>query len=76
VGWAVQRLVRSLAVHDPFLTGHAVRVCRLVGRLAARLRLDGGRRRQLLLAARLHDIGKLGVPAEILAKPGPLSPVR
>jgi HD-GYP domain-containing protein (c-di-GMP phosphodiesterase class II) len=74
VAWAVRRLVRSLASHDSFLAGHTVRVCRLAARLAARLGLGAGRRRQLGLAARLHDIGKLGVPAVILIKPGPLTP--
>jgi len=42
-------------------------------RLARVLRLDVRQRRQLSLAAKLHDIGKVGTPETILNKPGRLT---
>lgn len=45
----------------------------LVGDLADQLGVDPVQRRRCLLAARLHDIGKVGVPAELLAKAEPLT---
>ena len=42
--------------------------------VARKLDLDGRRREQLLFAALLHDVGKLGISERILLKEGPLSP--
>jgi HD-GYP domain-containing protein (c-di-GMP phosphodiesterase class II) len=44
-------------------------------RLGRRLDLDRRTLKRLSLAARLHDIGKVGVPEEVLNKPGPLTGV-
>jgi HD-GYP domain-containing protein (c-di-GMP phosphodiesterase class II) len=70
---AVVRLVRRLECHDPFAADHARRVAQYSGLLARALGLDFRKRRQLRLAARLHDIGKVAIPRAILLKPGPLS---
>jgi diguanylate cyclase (GGDEF)-like protein/putative nucleotidyltransferase with HDIG domain len=50
----------------------SVRVAMLAVRVARELALGGARLDDLRVAARLHDIGKLGVPDTILNKPGPL----
>lgn len=47
-------------------------LCRLV---AERLGLRGKNIRNLIIAARLHDIGKISVPSSILNKYMPLSPI-
>ena len=52
---------------------HASRAAHLAGLVADELGLDSGQRWRACAAARLHDIGKLAVPREILAKPGALS---
>jgi hypothetical protein len=41
--------------------------------IARRLGLSGQQLEDVMAAARLHDIGKLGVPEEIIGKPGPLT---
>lgn len=41
--------------------------------MAERLELTGGALRDISFAAALHDIGKIGIPAAILNKPGPLT---
>ena len=55
---------------DSFRVGHSSRTARLVGALAGPLGLDGER---LVLAARVHDIGMLAVPATELQRSGPLA---
>jgi two-component system cell cycle response regulator len=69
----VQALVDHVdASHDD--VDHGSDAARWTGPLADELGLDAGQRWRATAAARLHDIGKLGVPPEILAKPGPLDP--
>src|SRR2546422_3922675 len=69
---AIDSLVRTLEVRDPYTCGHSLRVRRYVLRLAEAVGLNALYRRRLSLAATLHDIGKLGVPEVILHKPSPL----
>jgi response regulator RpfG family c-di-GMP phosphodiesterase len=70
---AIDSLVFALEARDTYTKGHSLRVRRSVLCLAGALNLDPCRRKQLSLAAKLHDIGKVGVREEILNKPGPLT---
>src|SRR5437868_6721262 len=70
---AIDSLVRTLEARDPYTKGHSLRVRHLALRLAAELKLDGRPRKELSLAAKLHDIGKVGIPESILNKPGDLN---
>jgi putative two-component system response regulator len=70
---AINSLVRLLEARDPYTSGHSLRVSALSMRLADRLRLGDKARRRLGLAAKLHDIGKVGLPEMILNKPGRLT---
>ena len=58
---------------DPFTVLHQDRVAELAVAIGARLGLGSQRLEVLRLAAIVHDIGKIAVPAEILGKPGALS---
>jgi response regulator RpfG family c-di-GMP phosphodiesterase len=69
---AIDSLVCTLEARDPYTTGHSLRVRRYALQLADALGLDRRLRRRLSLAAKLHDIGKVGVPEAILNKPGRL----
>jgi response regulator RpfG family c-di-GMP phosphodiesterase len=71
---AIDSLVRAMEERDPCTTGHAMRVRDHAVRLGAALGLDRGQLRKLDLAAKLHDVGKVGVPEAILHKQGPLDP--
>ncbi|MGH2897060.1 MAG: HD-GYP domain-containing protein [Solirubrobacteraceae bacterium] len=53
-------------------TEHDLRVCRYAERLARLAGLDRRSCLELAQASRLHDIGKVTVPADVLDKPGPL----
>jgi diguanylate cyclase (GGDEF)-like protein/PAS domain S-box-containing protein/putative nucleotidyltransferase with HDIG domain len=57
----------------PGFRDHARRVAELVGAMATRAGWPGARVAALHQAALLHDIGKIAVPDELLAKPGPVS---
>lgn len=57
---------------DPYTAGHQRRVGELGAAIAAEMGLDAGTQRGLRVAGALHDVGKVAVPAEILARPGRL----
>jgi putative two-component system response regulator len=70
----IRRLARAMELHESAAVGN--RVVRL-GHYAKLIAQAAGAKPQVVelmaAAAPLHDIGKLGVPAEILKKPGKLS---
>ena len=60
---------------DPrFMRGHARRVAFYSGLVAERMGLAGEERESLRFSAFLHDLGKVGVPADLLLRPGALAP--
>lgn len=63
----------ALEKRDPYTAGHQNRVTQLALAIADAAGLDARRREGLQYAALLHDIGKLAVPSDILAKPGRLT---
>ena len=71
------RLLKKLAVNleqgDPFTNGHSKRVARHADMIAKKMRLDDRFREKVVLAALLHDVGKLEIPRSILHKPGRLT---
>jgi HD-GYP domain-containing protein (c-di-GMP phosphodiesterase class II) len=67
----VARLLRTLATGDPAVWHHGQRVAWFAIRIGAALDVDLA---QLYLAGLLHDIGKLALPADLLAKPDALTP--
>ena len=71
-GW-VRSFLDSLAAKDVYTREHTRRVASLSVTVAQGLGLRGERLRTLVVAALLHDIGKLRVPDEILQKAGPLT---
>ncbi len=71
---AINSLVRALEARDPYTSGHSLRVRDYALGLAEALGWNGRQRRLLNLAAKLHDIGKVGVPEAILNKPDILTP--
>ncbi|MBN1615585.1 MAG: response regulator [Deltaproteobacteria bacterium] len=70
---AVQMMARVVEVRDPYTAGHQKRVAHLARAVAQEMGLEGDRIEGLYMAAIIHDIGKVSVPAEILSKPSKLS---
>lgn len=60
-------------MRDAYTAGHQRRVAEIAVALAAEIGLEENRMEGLRVAGYLHDIGKISIPAEILAKPGRLS---
>jgi len=66
-------LVESMEARDPFLRKHSERVKAKARGLAEALNLPPFELDILETGARLHDVGKVGIPDAILNKPGPLT---
>lgn len=69
----VEALSHTLEQRDPYTAGHQERVAALSVAIARRMGLPEARIAAVRTGALLHDIGKIGIPAELLAKPGRLS---
>lgn len=69
----VHRYVAELESKDPITRDHVVRTAELAMRVGDELWLGPTELRSVGLTAILHDVGKLHVPDEILAKPGRLT---
>lgn len=69
----VAALSETLAARDPATRDHCQRVARQAEGFAAYLGLPDEERRDIFLAGVLHDIGKVGIPDDILLKPDSLT---
>ena len=71
---ALRVLVSSLEARDAYTIGHSENVRELCIRLGERLGLSRKELDTLEIAAILHDVGKIGIPDNILLKKGQLTP--
>jgi PAS domain S-box-containing protein len=69
----IDSMVRMVERHDPYTAGSSRRLAALAVALGREAGLDGERQHALRVAALLHDVGNVAVPASILAKPAPLT---
>ena len=69
----LQALTAVAHVHDGDTSAHSMRIVRMAKETARMLGCAEEEVHLVRLAALLHDIGKVGVPHEILHKPGPLN---
>ena len=70
---AVQALAAAIEERDNYTHEHSEEVVHLARGVAMLLGLQADQVERIAHAALLHDVGKLGVPNEILHKPGPLT---
>lgn len=68
----IQGLMRLSGYRDEETGNHMRRMAHISGLIAEDLGADNRYREMLLLAAPMHDIGKVGIPDRILLKPGKL----
>ena len=71
---AAMSLARAVDSRDAPGGTHSQSVGRLAARIAARLGCDVDQCDLIALAGRLHDLGKVAIPDELIEKPGPLAP--
>ena len=69
-----EALSRMVELRDPYTKGHSLRVAALAVFLGKHMRRTSYELQGLRLMGLLHDIGKVGIPTEILSKPGRLGP--
>jgi|Deesub1362B_J571_1020462.scaffolds.fasta_scaffold00002_346 PAS domain S-box-containing protein/putative nucleotidyltransferase with HDIG domain len=69
----IQALASTIEMRDPYTAGHQRRVALLSSAIGEKMNLPRETIDAIKLAAEVHDIGKIHIPAEILSKPGQLS---
>ena len=69
----VRALVRAVEAKDPYTAGHSERVMQYALWCADELELGPYERRILEMGCLVHDIGKIGIPDNVLTKPGQLT---
>lgn len=69
----VQVASSMVEMRDPYTAGHERRVGEIAAAIGQKMNLDSHRIDGLRIIGQVHDIGKIGIPAEILSKPGRLS---
>lgn len=69
----IEHLIAGLESKDIYTSGHSARVGDMSYLLGKKLGLAGIELEKVHIAAHLHDIGKIKIPASIIKKPGPLS---
>lgn len=70
---AVRTLAHALEARDAYTWGHSARVSQYAEAIARRLEMAKAEVVMVSLGGELHDIGKIGVPDDLLLKPGPLT---
>ena len=70
-----EAMAMAVETRDPYTAGHQRRVAQLAAAIALDLGLPSDTINGITIAASIHDIGKLGVPAELLVKPSRLTDV-
>ena len=69
----VAAIAAIVELRDPYTAGHQRRVANLAVAIASEIGLEADQIEGIRLAGLIHDVGKIGVPAEILSKPTKLS---
>jgi len=75
LGVTIQVMVSTIEARDPYTAGHQQRVAHLARAVAGEMALSQERIDGIYMMGIVHDIGKISIPAEILAKPGRLTDV-
>lgn len=70
----VAALAQAVEVRDCYTGGHTQRVTAYALLLAENLRLAGADKQALQLGVPLHDVGKIGIPDDVLRKSADLTP--
>ncbi len=71
----IQSMALTLEMRDPYTAGHQQRVASLVTAIAKEMGFSDDRVEGVRMAAMIHDVGKISVPAEILSKPGSITEI-
>lgn len=70
---SIKSLAETIDAKDPYTHGHSERVTSDAVAIAEEMGLTEEEKRDIMVAAILHDVGKIGVKDVILSKPAPLT---
>jgi len=73
LGATVHAIAVTVETRDPYTAGHQRRVADLARAIATEMNLSADQIDGIRMAATIHDLGKISVPAEILSKPTKLT---
>ncbi len=71
----IMAMIRTMEMRDPYTVGHSERVARFAVDIAKSMNLDIRDVDRIYWGSIVHDIGKMGVPEDILMKPTKLTPL-
>lgn len=71
---ATQAITGTIDAKDKYTSGHSMRVADYSVKIGRRLKMSESELDNLYYVALLHDVGKIGVPDDLLTKPGRLLP--
>lgn len=71
----IEAIAATIEARDPYTAGHQRRVAVLSTAIAREMGLSAEVIHSISLAASIHDLGKIRIPAEILSKPGTLNSI-
>lgn len=69
----IKALVIAMESKDPYMHGHGERVAKYAVKIAKTMNLPPEEIKVINFFSILHDIGKIGIPEEIILKPGKLT---
>lgn len=69
----IKTLARSIDAKSAWTAGHSERVTRIAVQIGEKMNLDLSELRRLQIGGLLHDMGKIGIPSNILDKTGKLT---
>jgi putative nucleotidyltransferase with HDIG domain len=71
----IRAMALAVEIRDPYTSGHQHRVAELAQAIAEEIGLPDNDIEGIYMAASIHDIGKISLPAEILSKPVKLTEI-
>jgi len=71
----IETISKIMDTRDPYTAGHQTRVTKLAVRIAQEMSLSPDKIESVKIASLIHDIGKIGIPSEILTKPTKLDAI-
>lgn len=73
LGATINAMAVTVETRDPYTAGHQKRVADLARAIASEMKLSNEQIDGIRMASMIHDIGKISIPSEILAKPTKLT---
>ncbi len=75
LGGVIQAIAQAVEVRDSYTAGHQRRATDLARAIATKMGLSKEKIEGIRMAGRIHDLGKLSIPADILSKPSTLTDI-